>query len=110
MPGVPLSFGQTGARAFCPVEHRRWVHRGAKLVRQLPVLSGYAHLTDTAAFPFASHSRQRKRRLRSMISVVGGSRNPCRNELGGISSSCPHAAHWDADEIVRPQILNAGGV
>jgi hypothetical protein len=42
--------------------------------------------------------------------VVGGSRNPCGNELGGISSSWPAGEARYPDEIVRPEVRDASGV
>src|SRR5438046_1608171 len=68
--------------------------------------------TATTSLPslFASHSRQRKRRSRSLISVGGGSRNPCRNELGGISSSLLQARHDTRTKSPGPEVCDPSGV
>jgi transcription antitermination factor NusG len=36
--------GEPGARGFCPIEYRRWFHRGKYHERIYPVLAGYAFI------------------------------------------------------------------
>lgn len=36
-----LDLGKVGARGFCPLETRRWEHRGKHLERRVAVLAGY---------------------------------------------------------------------
>lgn len=42
-----LDRGEPGARSFCPLETRRWQHRGRQLERCVPVLSGYVFVEMT---------------------------------------------------------------
>jgi hypothetical protein len=42
--------------------------------------------------------------------VCGASRNPCENEIAGMSSSCPQAVHSTPDVIAGAEVLDAGVV
>jgi transcription antitermination factor NusG len=63
-------------RAFCPVAHRRWVNRGVKHERLMPVLAGYVFVEMEPGDPYRWHEVAGHRGFYGFIG--GASPQPCR--------------------------------